>query len=101
MRENLAAVDARRTSEARAKEQPYPAAAPPTAAITGLGRFHTARMVALNPSSSKSSPSGDWDSRAARKSAPDENALPAPVRTTTRVSSSLPLSLISAFRVKI
>src|SRR5262249_23105115 len=98
--ENGAAEEAGGVSPANAKEQPRPAAAPPTAAITGLGRFQTARIAALKPSSSTSSFVADWLLRPARKSAPDENALPAPVSTITRLYSSLALSMTASLRAK-
>jgi hypothetical protein len=95
--ENLAAVEAIRTSQASASEQPKPAAIPPTAARTGFGRFQIERIVSLNSGSrAPSALLGDGSegfvvSLAERRSAPVQNAPPAPASTTTRIWSSAPL----------
>ena len=76
----------RMTSQANATAMPPPAAGPRTVAISGCGQ---ARMAFIR-SRSTQSPFGPSRSASgvppALRSAPDENARPAPRRTTTRTA---------------
>src|SRR5579883_2021494 len=76
-----------RRSAARARLAPAPAATPFTAARVGFSMVRSRRMILLyrarTTSPSDVSP-GTWSLR----SAPEQNARPAPVRTTHRTSSA-------------
>src|ERR1700761_3502330 len=72
-----------RTSAANARFRPAPTAGPLTAAIVGSAHWPTA----MNPSYSLSNPSSAALPSALR-SAPAQNALPAPVTTTACTSGS-------------
>src|SRR5699024_7156471 len=63
-----------------AREQPMPAAGPETAAIAGIGASMIDRMIAFAWSSSMSS----LDPASPRRSAPELNARPLPVRMRAR-----------------
>ena len=84
-RANVAVVDAIRMSDARASSKPPPAAGPLIAPMTGQEIFSMAAEMR-----SEASASG-WAGSAAGcsfMSVPAQNALPAPVRITTRISGS-------------
>src|SRR4051812_33472289 len=85
---------ARRMSHARARQKPPPIAAPLTAAMTG---WCIRRIVMMTSSSScidrsaivgSVSPSMPGTRPGSSRSAPEQNARPAPVSTTTRTSLS-------------
>ena len=90
---NFAAVDARRMSQPSARFIPAPAAAPFTAAITGLGASRIAsstrsRRGATLSSSGRAGARPSLVSFIALTSPPAQKPLPAPVTTRTRTSVS-------------
>jgi hypothetical protein len=89
---NFAAVEASRISQPSARFMPAPAAAPFTAAMTGWGasriasRTRSRRGATLSISGRSARPS--LTSFMAFTSPPEQNPLPAPVTTITRMAAS-------------
>ena len=74
-----------RMSQSRAMASPPPAATPLTAAMVGFGTCSSSTAV-LNSGSGPLVGQGRWSASA--RSAPEQKARPAPVRTNARPSGS-------------
>src|SRR5215470_7937554 len=99
---NFAAVDAMRMSQASARFIPAPAAAPLTAAMTGLGASRSASTVRSRPGATFSI-SGRGAPRAlpsfiAFTSPPAQKPFPAPVTIMTRTSGSAAAAVTASCR---
>ena len=81
---------ATRKSHARASEKPAPAAAPSTAAMTGLGKVRIASIQPCSASTDSAATSGDLCRVASRRCScpPAQKVLPSPVITTLRTSGA-------------